>query len=642
MPERLPLSRRHTVVRLRLICVCALAAAGLCAQPVSTPLPGEIAARLALRAAAARKADMTLRAYLLYTEAAKLDPLSAEYRQNRDALEPFAKLLQARGLETATASDIKADVDACTLEATPGSDAGVASRLAEKAEQARKSGQAVRAYLLFSAAAARYPKNPVYRENQNVLAPVASLLLNTGLEKPDISADIKASEVESLSGTDPAVKAAGADWKTEGSLAALPKVQAGAGSHDFNLRGNSRALIEQVTSVYGIHAIIDPELLSKDTYSLEVTDVDFHAALDALTLVTNTFVFPVSPQVVFFAADTEAKRNELEPNVLLTMSLPESLGEKDLIDVANGVRSVLNLKSFGWDSVNHTLLIRDHFTRAHLAKSLLESLLLPHAQVSLELQFLTIDNSLSYQYGVSPQTSFQLLSPLQKLFNFSTILPTLVSGAEYFALGGGISTFGIGVTSAQVLATYSKSVAKNTYDTTIVVADGETANLHVGEKYPIPQSLYTGASQTASSIYNPIGAFTEEDLGLVLKITPHLNGDGAVSMEIEADYKSLGSLTLNTVPSVSERQFKGSVMLQPDQWAVLAGLDQNSKTVGRTGLAGLTSIPGLNQLLSSNDRSTTKSETLVVLKPTIQRLPVSDAIGPQFLLGTTRGVRVLL
>jgi general secretion pathway protein D len=643
-PERSRLRHRQTVLTLRSfgviwVCVLATLPGSLFAAPVTTPLPSDIAARLAVRAAEARKASANTRAFLLYSEAARLDPLNANYRENRDELEAVAKLLLAQKLEN---PDIKADIEACTQEATPGSNASVAVRLAERAEKARKAGQSVRAYLLYAAAAARYPGNPDYRENRNVLAPIASLLRSTELDNTDISADVKAAELESLSGSEPELKETGGEWQAEHSLADLPHVQASAEHHDFDLRGNAQTLIQQVTSVYGVHQIIDPDLPKTGSYSLQITDVDFRTALEALTLVTHTFVFPVSPQVIFFAEDTEAKRNDLEPSVLLTVSLPNSLDEKELIDVANGVRSVLNLRSFGWDSLNHTVLIRDRFTRAYVAKALLESLLIPHAQVSLEMQFVTLDSDVAYQYGILPQTNFQLLSPVQKLFNFSTILPTLVSGAEYFALGGGLSTFGVGITTAQAFATYTKSIATTDYDTTIVVQDGETANLHVGEKYPIPQSLYTGASQSTSSIYNPIGTFTEEDLGLVLKVTPHVKGDGEVGMDIEADYKALGTLTLNTVPSVSERQFKGSVTLQADQWAFLAGLDQKTVTRSRQGLAGLTNIPSLSQILSDNNRETTKSETLVVLKPVIKRLPMSDAITPEFLVGSARGVRVLL
>ena len=609
------------------------------AAAVTTPLPADIASRVADRARIARKADQTVRAYLLYSEAAKLDPTNSSYQENRDALAPFAKLLQQQNLQTA---DIKADVAASTAEATPGSDASIAMRLATKAEAARQAGETVRSYLLYGAAAARYPANTDYSENRNVLAPIASLLQRTQLEKTDVTADIKAAELESLAGANPSVRPAGAGWQEEGSLASLPRVNARPEHHDFDLRGNAETLIKQITSVYGVTPISDPALPKTGNYTLQLTDADFHTALDALTLVTHTFVFPVSSGIVFFAEDTQSKRDELEPDVLLTVSLPNAMSEKDLIDVANGVRSVLNLRSFGWDSQNHTVLIRDHFTKAHVAQELLESLLVPHAQIAVELQFLTLDSDISYEYGILPPTSFQLVSPLQKLFNLNTILPTLVNGAEYFALGGGLSTFGLGITSASAFATYSKSIAKTSYDTTIVVQDGQTASLHVGEKYPIPSSLYGGASQSAPSIYNPIGTFTEEDLGLELKVTPHIMHGGVISMDVEADYKALGTLTIDTVPSVSEREFKGSVTLQHDQYAFLAGLDQKSKTRSKQGLAGITSIPFLSSLLSDNKTDNATNQTLVVLKPVVRSLPVEDSINPQFLVGPVQGVRVLL
>lgn len=633
---------RQTFLILRCVCLLATFFSLAWAEPITTPLPADIAARLAVRAAEARRANLAVRSWALYSEAGRLDPSKTIYLLNRDELAPLATLLLGQKLGS---DDIKADVDACTLEATPGSDSNVAVHIAERAERARRDGDAVRAYLLYSAAADRVPTNQKYVENRNVLAPIAALLKgDSAIKTPDITADLKAAQLASLSGStsDPAVSAVGSEWQQESTLADLPHVKAGPEHRDFDIKGDVRSLIQQVTSAYGVRAITDPELPRTGSYNLHMTDTDFHSAMEGLTAVTGTFVFPVSTEVVFFAQDTEAKRNELEPNVLLTVTLPDALGDKDLVEVANGVRSVLNLKSFGWDSTNHTVLIRDRFTRAHLAKHLLETLLIPHAQVSLELQFITVDSDVTNHWGFAPQTAFQVFTPLQKLFNFNTTFPALLSYVE----GGGwlipAGSFGIGVTSAAAFASYNKSTAKNLYDATVVVQDGETANLHVGEKYPIPQSLYTGASQTTSSIYNPIGTFTQEDLGLVLKVTPHVKGNGDVGMDIEADYKALGTTTIDTVPSVAQRKFSGSVTLRQDEWAILAGLDQDTFTRSRSGLAGLTSIPGLNHLLSENNREDTKSSTLVVLKPVVTQLPMSDAITPQFLVGPVRGVRVLL
>ena len=65
--------------------------------------------------------------------------------------------------------------------------------------------------------------------------------------------------------------------------------------------------------------------------------------MEALTAVTDTFVFPLSSTTIYFARDTEEKRNQLEPNILLTVPLPDAANDKDMVDVANAVRSVLNL-----------------------------------------------------------------------------------------------------------------------------------------------------------------------------------------------------------------------------------------------------------------------------------------------------------
>ena len=164
----------------------------------------------------------------------------------------------------------------------------------------------------------------------------------------------------------------------------------------------------------------------------------------------------------------------------------------------------------------------------------------------------------------------------------------------------------------------------------------------MGDKFPIPQSLNTGFQQAGGSIYNPIGEVTLEDLGLVLKLTPHVNGEGDVGLDVEAEYKALGAQRINTVPSITQRRFKGSVMMREGQWAVLAGIDENTRTVSRNGLIGIAQLPGLNQVLSENTRDNKEEHTLLVIKPTITRLPMSGLISPQYLLGPIGGARVLL
>jgi type II secretory pathway component GspD/PulD (secretin) len=135
---------------------------------------------------------------------------------------------------------------------------------------------------------------------------------------------------------------------------------------------------------------------------------------------------------------------------------------------------------------------------------------------------------------------------------------------------------------------------------------------------------------------------TLEDLGLLLKMTPRVHGDGDVSLDVEAEFKTLSGQTFNTVPAIAQRKFTGNVVLREGEWAVITGLDESSTNATRNGIAGLSNIPGVNQALSENTRMKESSNTLVVIKPTITRLPMSNTVTPQYLLGPIRGERVVL
>ncbi len=519
----------------------------------------------------------------------------------------------------------------------------IAKRLAERARTARDAGEIVRAYLLYNEAAKRDPSNPSYPASRDGLAPTANLLMKTQLEEPVVAADIAAVEKEAAAADAEAHPPPPGTLELQRSLASFPHVQPKDVKRDFDIKGGEISLIQQVVSAYGVRAAWDPQLDPKTNLQMQISQADFRTAMEALTAVTNTFVFPLSTNTLYFARDTEAKRNELEPLILLTIPLPDSMNDKDLIDVANAVRGVLNLRSFGWDSASRTVFIKDRVTRALTARSLLEALLLPKAQVALEVQILTIDTDSNYQYGISPQTSLSLFN-LGKLNagSLGSVASTLATFGRLFTFGGGLGLFGIGVGEASLLATYTKSDARATYDAVLVTDDGQPASLHFGEKYPIPQSLYTGYAQSASSIYTPIPQFTQEDLGLALKVTPKVDADGSVALDVEAEYKSLGAIYFSTVPSIAQRKYTGTVVLRDGEWAVIAGLDQKAVTSSRSGWPGIGDIPGLQHLLSSNTHDNATSHTLILIKPRVTRLPMSANISPQYLVGPVRGIKVLL
>jgi general secretion pathway protein D len=517
----------------------------------------------------------------------------------------------------------------------------VAARLAKQARHEQDAGRLVRAYLLYAEAATRDPQTPSYAVNRDAIAPLAKLLITSNVENADVSAEIKAAETE-----------AGSDAKNDlqpllpldqdhaGALLPPPVLQPSPSLHDFDLRVDERTAIADVARAYGVETVFDPDFDSKQIGRFSIDQADFRAAMEALTAVTHTFVFPVSAHSIFVARDSEIKRNEYEPNIEVTVPLPEATEAKDVIEAANAVRGAMRLRTLSWDSTAKIIVIRDRITKAHVAQSLLESLLLPHAQLSLDVQFIAVDTTSAYRYGVAFPTSFPLYN-FAHIGGFSHPLPDLSNVASLLVFGGGTNFFGLALGSTSLFATYNRSSSKVLFQATVVVSDGQTATLHVGEKYPIASTLFSGFAGSTSTLANPI-AVNVEDLGLVLKLVPRVNGEGDITIDTDAQYKAVGTQTYNTVPAINQREFKGTVRLREGECAIIAGLHQDDRTTSRSGLVGLSQIPGVNQVLADNSRDHSTSDTLIVIKPTITRLPMSNTISPQFLVGAERGSRVLL
>jgi general secretion pathway protein D len=518
----------------------------------------------------------------------------------------------------------------------------VAAILVRMATKAQNSGQVVRAYLLFSEAVTRDPKSSSYRSKRDALAPAARLFTTAKIQNPSIANDVLTAENEAANPEPPIEHTSTIDWQSQPALQPIPEVHASKAKRDFDLRAPATSLFSQIANAYGVQGLVDRDVpASSAPIHFEIAGADFHAALEALTAATHTFVFPINSSTIYFAPDTEVKRNELEPVVVLTFPLQEALTERDLIDVANAVRGLLRLRTMGWDSFNRMVVIRDRASRARVARALMEALLLPRAQVSFDVEFLTVDTDKNYHYGLSLQTLYQFVD-FGRLGGFQTVLPQIIGSSSFGTFGGGATLFGVGIADAMAFASYSNSFASSIFDATVVVGDRQTADFHIGDKYPIATSLYTGFSASLPSIYNPAPQITMEDLGLVLKMTPHITGEGNIDVDLEANFKSLGSQTFNTVPEISERGFKGRINIHEGEWAIIAGLNSSAYTFTRTGLAGIGQIPGIKQLLSETTRDTQTSDVLLVIKPTITRLPMTEEINPQYLVGSTRGERVVL
>jgi len=318
------------------------------------------------------------------------------------------------------------------------------------------------------------------------------------------------------------------------------------------------------------------------------------------------------------ANDTTQKRTELERSAAIVIPFTESETVQELQEIATSVRGALDIQRLLVDNQRKLILVRGGVTKVRLAQKLFEDLMRPRAQVAVDVEILSTDLASSLSYGLSLQTAFPLV-------NFATktnLLNTIPSGfSNFMTFGGGASLIGFGVTSASLFANVSKSNTTSLLQTEVVAMDGLPSTLHVGDRYPLVSNQYIGnTTGQTGQVFTPPPTFTFEDLGLILKLTPHVHGTDEVSLDLDAEFKLLGAASVDNIPVISNKKFESKVRVMSGEWAVLAGLMTDTQARTITGFPILSLIP----FLRSNTVTKEKAETVIVLKPHITVLPPSE------------------
>jgi general secretion pathway protein D len=294
---------------------------------------------------------------------------------------------------------------------------------------------------------------------------------------------------------------------------------------------------------------------------------------------------------------------------------------QDAQEIVTAVQQTLQIKTISMDAGRHMLFLRDTVGKVIAARQIIADLSRFRGEVEVDIELLAVTKTSSLGIGLTlPNTS--------SIVNFGNFLQNAVSPGNltsFLSFGGGKTLFGLGVTSAQAFATLARSTADSVFSAQMVGLDGQPATLHVGDRYPIITNAYVGSTAgTTGTVYAPPPTVNFEDLGLALKITPSVHLGGEMSLDIEAEYKVLGSLNSTGIPIISQRKFKGTVRLNNGEWAVIAGLTQDSDTHSVGGIAGLANIPLLGRLFRKDSYEKDSTETLLVLKPRVIESPPSE------------------
>jgi general secretion pathway protein D len=110
------------------------------------------------------------------------------------------------------------------------------------------------------------------------------------------------------------------------------------------------------------------------------------------------------------------------------------------------------------------------------------------------------------------------------------------------------------------------------------------------------------------------------DVGTKLTITPTINADGYVSMEVRQEISSPGPLDPTIkAPIINTREAETRLLVRDRHTAVIGGLISQDRTSGSSGVPVLRDIPLLGALFRSRTESRGSTELFILLTPHVLR-----------------------
>jgi general secretion pathway protein D len=152
----------------------------------------------------------------------------------------------------------------------------------------------------------------------------------------------------------------------------------------------------------------------------------------------------------------------------------------------------------------------------------------------------------------------------------------------------------------------------------LVTLNNHEAQLQVGDEVPI-------ATQSAVSVVNPdapiVNSVQMQDTGVILSVTPRVNKNGLVEMDITQEVSNSVPTTTSGIdsPTIQQRKLSTTVVVKNGDTIALGGLITESKSKTKSGVPYLQKIPFLGALFRDTDNQTMRTELILLITPRVMR-----------------------
>ena len=223
------------------------------------------------------------------------------------------------------------------------------------------------------------------------------------------------------------------------------------------------------------------------------------------------------------------------------------------------------------------------------------------------------------------------ISPVGRANNNPVSIVDLANTIRNPTAGGAIplgATFGVGqlVDNGLNFAAMIRALRANANTNVIATPsattmDNQEAELKVAQEVPFITGQYTttgGGTTGGGTQPNPFTTVERQEVGLILKITPQINGGDAMMLKIELESSELSGTTGDAGSLITnKRTIKTNVLVENGGTVVIGGLIRDAKVEGESRVPVLGKIPLIGELFRVRSGTREKTNLMVFIRPQI-------------------------
>jgi general secretion pathway protein D len=388
----------------------------------------------------------------------------------------------------------------------------------------------------------------------------------------------------------------------------------------LRLTENATMVYKTIAHLAGINVLFDQEY-KPPKITVELNDVTLREALNTVALQTKTFWTIVSSNTILIAADTTAKRKDMENSVMKTFYLKNVSTPAELQEAAATLKSILDLNRIQLVPNQNALILRGTTDQMVLAQKLITDLDKAKPEVVIEIAVLQVSRSRIRTLGVNPPTSANVV-----------MVPGTSGGSGGSGSNGSFTlnslgnlnatNFQVSIPGASMTFLMSDSDTKLIQNPQIRALDNQKATLKIGDRVPVATGSFGGAAAGAgiSSLVNT--QFQYLDVGVNIDITPHIHSGNEVTLKMSLEVSSVsGTQNIGGIsqPIIGQRRIEHETRLRDGEVNLVGGILEDTETTSLSGYPWLTKIPILKYLFGQENKQNQENEIVFAITPHIVR-----------------------